>query len=307
MLHRLPHYLSGTITLLVVCINTFFWCCLLYPLVFLKLVLPFAAVRHQISRFLVLIAKTWIEGNSLAFKLLHRTKWDIQCDEGLTAKNSYLVISNHRSWADIFVLQHVLKRKTPFLKFFIKQELIWVPLLGLAWWALDFPFLKRYSQAFLEKHPEFRGKDIEATRKHCERFKTMPVSVMNFLEGTRFTHKKQQRQKASYHHLLQPKAGGVAIVLSSMGDYLSKVLDVTIVYPENNQAMSFWKLLAGNIPKIVVRVKTLPIPEQVVGADYSQDPVFRNRVQQWVNTIWQDKDRCIDQLLSEYEPVASQT
>lgn len=306
MLHRLPHYLSGTITLLFFCINTVGWCSILYPLVILKLILPFTAARHQLSRVLVLIAKAWIEGNSLTFKIFHRTKWDIQYPEHLTNTNSYLVVSNHRSWADIFVLQHILKRRTPFLKFFIKQELIWVPLLGLAWWALDFPFLKRYSRAFLEKHPEFRGKDIEATRKYCERFKTMPVSVMNFLEGTRFTHQKQLAQKTSYRYLLQPKAGGVAMVLSSMGDYLSNVLDVTIVYPENMQAMSFWMLLAGKIPKIVVRVKTLPVPKQVTGADYRQDPEFQHRIHQWVNAIWQDKDQCIDNLLSEYTPIAAE-
>jgi 1-acyl-sn-glycerol-3-phosphate acyltransferase len=179
------------------------------------------------------------------------------------------------------------------------QELIWVPILGMAWWALDFPFLKRYSRSFLEKHPELRGKDMETTRKKCEKFKTQPVSVMNFLEGTRFSYQKPAKQNSSFRHLLPPKAGGVTLVLSSMGDYLSNVIDVTIVYPHNPPPVNFWDLLGGKIDCIVVRVRVRPIPGDVVGANYEEDPAFRERMQQWVNRLWQEKDRQIETLMAQ--------
>jgi 1-acyl-sn-glycerol-3-phosphate acyltransferase len=203
------------------------------------------------------------------------------------------------------VLQHVFKRHIPFLKFFLKQELIWVPLLGLAWWALDFPFLKRYSRAFLKKHPELRGKDIETTRKHCEKFKAIPVSVMNFLEGTRFTFQKHKQQNAPYRHLLRPKAGGVALVFSSMGDYLSGVVDVTIVYPANEPPVRFWDLLSGKITDITVRVKQRPIPRNVAGRNYDDDEAFRDTVHQWVNQLWQEKDQQIEAIKAEYAATAT--
>ena len=120
--------------------------------------------------------------------------------DGLARHEWYLMTSNHQSWADILVLQKVTNRRVPSLKFFLKQELIWVPLLGLAWWALDFPFMKRYSRAQLEKRPELKGKDMETTRKACEKYAHYPVSVMNFFEGTRFTEEKHRQQNSPYRH-----------------------------------------------------------------------------------------------------------
>jgi 1-acyl-sn-glycerol-3-phosphate acyltransferase len=288
----------GGITLLLFGLNTLWWGSILLLFAFIKLIIPHAGIKHDISRLLISIGNIWIEDNSLIIGTTRRIQWDVQGLEHLSATSSYLVVSNHRSWADIFVLQHIFKRRIPFLKFFLKQELIWVPILGMAWWALDFPFLKRYSRSFLEKHPELRGKDMETTRKQCEKFKNQPVSVMNFLEGTRFNYQKHKKQNSAYRHLLMPKAGGVALVLSSMGDYLSNVVDVTIVYPQNEPPVNFWDLLAGKVACIIVRVQVLPIPENVAGADYEEDPAFRVRMQLWVNQLWQAKDRQIEALLA---------
>jgi 1-acyl-sn-glycerol-3-phosphate acyltransferase len=301
MLRSLSSFMMGGVTLLLFILNTLWWCFFLYIFIFFKLVIPHAGIRQRISRLLISIGMIWIDGNSFIFQTLHKVRWDVQGLENLTTERSYLVVSNHRSWADIFVLQHIFKHRIPFLKFFLKQELIWVPLLGVAWWALDFPFLKRYSRSFLEKHPELRGKDMETTRKHCEKFKTQTVSVMNFLEGTRFNYQKHKKQNAPYRHLLLPKAGGVALVLSSMGAYLSNVLDVTIVYPGTEPPMGFLAFLAGKVRCITVRVKILPVPENVVGMNYEEDPDYRERIQQWVNQLWQAKDQEIHALLAEQE------
>ncbi len=291
--------LVGGATLLLFGLNTLWWGSILLLFAFIKIIVPHRGIKHRISRLLILIGMVWIEGNSFFVRMTRRIQWDVQGLEQLRPADSYLVVSNHRSWADIFVLQHIFKHRIPFLKFFLKQELIWVPILGMAWWALDFPFLKRYSRAFLEKHPEMRGKDMETTRKHCEKFKTQPVSVMNFLEGTRFTYEKHEKQKSPYRHLLLPKAGGVALVFSSMGDYLSKVVDVTLVYPENEPPVHFWDLLAARVPCIIVRVQVLPIPDAVVGVDYEEDQAFRERMRQWVNQLWQTKDRQIENLMAD--------
>src|SRR3546814_9530339 len=112
-------------------------------------------------------------------------------------------------------------RRIPLLKFFLKQELIKVPLLGLAWWALDFPFRKRFTRAEIEANPSLKGKDLETTRKACEKFKEMPTSVMNFFEGTRFTQAKHDQQQSPYEFLLKPKAGGTAFALSAMDGKLA--------------------------------------------------------------------------------------
>ncbi len=299
MMNLLPSAFVGGLTLLLFGLNTIWWCSVLYLFVLIKLLVPFKGFRHRISLILIFIANVWIECNSFIFQTTHKVRWDVQGVENLSPENSYLVVSNHRSWADIFVLQHIFKHHIPFLKFFLKQELIWVPLLGIAWWALDFPFLKRYSRHFLEKHPERRGKDMAATRKSCEKFKTHPVSVMNFLEGTRFTFEKQKKQNSPYRHLLVPKAGGVALVFSMMGDYLSNVIDVTIVYPKNQPPVHFWDLLTGAIPLITVRVRTLPLPKNVVGKNYQEDKAYQEQIQQWVNQLWQEKNLQCETVLSD--------
>lgn len=299
MLNTLPSFTLGGLSLLLLSLNTLWWCSLLFVFALIKLITPVTRLRHHISRLLVLIAGAWVQCNSFIFGKIHRVQWDVQGIDSLASNQSYLVVSNHRSWADIFVLQHIFKRRIPFLKFFLKKELIWVPLLGIAWWALDFPFLKRYSREFLKKHPELRGKDVAATRKSCEKFKSFPISIMNFLEGTRFTFQKQKNQNSPYRHLLLPKAGGISLVFSSMGDYLTHVLDVTIVYPKNEPPVHFWDLLTGNIPFIAVRVKALPVPDDVVGRDYEEDGAFREKIQQWVNQLWEDKDQQIEEIMQQ--------
>ena len=189
---------------------------------------------------------------------------------------------------DILVLQHCLNRRIPLLKFFLKQQLIWVPVMGLAWWALEFPFMRRHSEAYLQQHPEMRGKDQETTRKACEKFAQVPTSVMNFLEGTRFTAVKHARQQSPYVHLLKPKAGGLALALNAMGDKFQAILDITIVYPDGTP--SFWQFLQGRMRRVTVRARLLPIPQDLAHADYSGDAQARAAFQAWVAQMWREKD-----------------
>lgn len=207
----------------------------------------------------------------------------------------YLVNANHQSWADILVLQHVLNRRVPMLKFFLKQQLIWVPVIGLAWWALDFPFMRRHSAEYLRKHPEKRLDDLATSRRACEKFALVPTSVMNFAEGTRFTRDKWLAQASPYRHLLKPKAGALALALDVLGDRFDSLLDVTIVYPEG--APSFWAFLCARVPRVVVRMRTLAIPLHLHGGDYVNDAQYRQALQAWLATLWQEKDARITELL----------
>jgi 1-acyl-sn-glycerol-3-phosphate acyltransferase len=196
---------------------------------------------------------------------------------------------------DILVLQRIFHRKIPFLKFFIKKELLWLPILGQAWWAMGFPFVKRYTKSDLQKNPHLKGKDLAITRKACQKFKTNPISIMNFVEGTRFTNEKQRRQQSPYSHLLKPKAGGIALVLSSMGEQIQRVLDVTIVYPDG--VTNFWAFLCGKIRKINVHVRSLPVSAELLG-DYTNDRQFRAELQRWLNNIWTEKNRTIEEIIT---------
>ncbi len=297
MLNALPAPLVFLIASLLLLVNIFFWVPILLLAALVKLVLPFRSVRLAIDPVILSIAENWISGNSGWMGLTQRTQWDVQGVEGLDPKNWYMVASNHQSWVDILVLQHLLNRRIPLLKFFLKQELIWVPVMGLAWWALEFPFMQRHSEEYLKKHPEMRGKDQETTRKACAKYALIPTSVMNFLEGTRFTQAKHDRQQSPYQHLLKPKAGGMALALNAMGDKFQALLDVTIVYPDGTP--TFTQFLQGRVRRIVVRMRSVPIPKEFVNGDYSQDPVFREQFSQWVQQLWREKDAQISALLSQ--------
>ncbi|MGE5347230.1 MAG: acyltransferase, partial [Acidithiobacillales bacterium] len=242
--------LVGSLTFLLFALNTVFWCVILFAVTIAKLLVPVAAWRRLCSRWLAAIAEAWIAVNSWGLAVTQPTRWDVVLPATLRRDASCLVVSNHQSWVDIPVLQRVFLRKIPFLRFFLKKELLWVPVLGAAWWALDFPFMKRHSKEFLERHPERRGEDLETTRRACERFRDSPVSILNFAEGTRFTPGKQSRSGKAFRHLLPPKSGGIAFTTAAMGKSLRSLLDVTIVYPDGRP--TFWDLVSRGLPRVVV-------------------------------------------------------
>jgi 1-acyl-sn-glycerol-3-phosphate acyltransferase len=285
--------LRGCLAIIIYGLNTIFWCIPLFIVVAAKALVPVEAWRRKCGRVLNTIAENWIWVNNLNQKVISRTTWNVEGLESMRRSDWYLVLANHQSWVDILVLQRVFHQKIPFLKFFIKKEMIWFPILGQAWWAMDFPFIKRYKKSLLAKKPHLRGKDLEITRKACDKFKKIPISVMNFVEGTRFTKSKHALQASPYAHLLRPKAGGIASVLGAMGDQINRILDVTIVYPDKRR--SFWAFLCGNIQEIRVKVRSLPVTEELIG-DYADDSQFRHRLQLWLNNLWAEKDRRIAEM-----------
>ncbi len=297
MLHFLPAPLRGLIASLLMVLNALCWVPVLLLFTAVKLVLPFKRVRLWVDPILLFIAESWISGNKGWMNLTQKTQWDVQGVEGLDPHNWYMVSSNHQSWVDILVLQYHLNRRIPLLKFFLKQQLIWVPVMGVAWWALDFPFMRRHTEDYLRKHPEMRGKDQETTRKACAKFALIPTSVMNFLEGTRFTPAKHAKQQSPYRHLLKPKAGGMALALDAMGAKFQSILDVTIVYPDG--IPTFGHFLCGHLHRVIVRVRRVSVPQQLMGGDYANDPAFREAFSQWVQQLWRDKDAQISALLAQ--------
>lgn len=263
-----------------------------------KLVLPGKALKTACSRGVMWIAETWAELNKLIFATLLPVQWDIRGGAQLHQSTSYLVISNHQSWVDIPALVQAFNRKTPYFKFFLKQQLIWVPFLGLAFWALDYPFMKRYSKEFLAKHPQLKGQDLLITKLACEKFKELPVTVVNYLEGTRCTPAKQAQQGSPYQYLLKPKAGGVAFVLAALGEQLDAVLDVTVVYP-GERIPGFWDLISGQVPQVIVDIQTRALDPALWQGDYENDAEFRQYVQAWVTRLWEEKDARIARIKAE--------
>jgi len=288
MLNFLPSLLIHILSLTIYTVNTIFWLIPIVVFSFCKAILPLKFSQKVFSYLLDQMASNWVAVNTFIQKLFNKTQINVTGAEQLTMKEWYLVVCNHQSWVDIVVVQRVLHGKIPFLKFFLKKELIYVPILGLAWWALDFPFMKRYTQSFIKKNPHLKGKDVETTRKACAKFKHKPVSIMNFIEGTRFTEAKHEKQKSPFQHLLKPKAGGIGFVLGAMGGNLQKIVNVTIHYPEG--IPTFSDFLAGRIKQVNVHVAVTEIDGELIG-DYVNDRPFKIKFQKRVNQFWLEKDQ----------------
>jgi len=240
------------------------------------------------------IGQNWISANWFLMRFAGSVTLSTRGIDSLRRDGWYLVMANHQTWVDIVVLQAAFNRRIPFLKFFIKQQLIWFPLLGIAWWAMDMPFMKRFSASYLAAHPHMKGRDLETTRRACEKFRDTPTSVLNFIEGTRFSEEKRVARKSRYKHLLQPRAGGLAVALSSMGELFNSVVDVTLVYPGG--ASSFWAMCCGDRVDVVVDVRERSLDRWLVDGDYESDREFRKHVHNWLAEIWSEKDEILEQM-----------
>lgn len=287
--------LRVALILLVVVLNTVVHVVPLLTVALLKALLPVAGLRRVFNGVLTGLAESWIAVNTFLLDRFSGARVHVSGDMDLKVDGHYLVLANHQSWVDILILQKVFNRRIPLMRFFLKRELFWVPLLGLAWWALDFPFMSRHSRAEIARNPRLGRRDMEVTRRACEKFRSIPVAVMNFVEGTRFTPEKHARQASPYRHLLKPKSGGVSYVMEAMGDALHGIVDVTIAYPGGRPSMI--DLMAGRVREVRVSVQQRPLPTGMLPAAEGDERAARARFQQWINGLWREKDEELERLL----------
>jgi len=285
-------HFKAAISLTLMLLNAGFWCSLLFVVALIKFIVIVKSWRLLIDKILIAIAKNFISINCIILRWISWVTLDVNIEGPMDINKSYLVLCNHQSYSDIIIIQKIFNRNIPFLKFFLKQELIWIPVFGQAWWALDFPFMKRYTKAYLKKHPEDAGKDYQTTKEACEKFKGSTVSIMNFVEGTRFTYEKRDRQNSPYQYLLKPKAGGVGYVLGLLQEQIKTYVDVRIYY--EIEKLSLWKMLGGWSKSIRVHVEIKEIPQHLFG-DPQQDKNLRIQIQQWLNNLWSEKDQWLIQ------------
>ena len=291
-MHRLPAPLIGVLTFASMFLVLMVIFVMLWPGILLRC-LPVFALQRAGARSCVWVARRWVAWNGVIYRLLHRVPrpgyGHVQLTGRLDAQKSYLLLSNHQSWADILILFDVFGGRVPFLRFFLKKDLLWVPVIGVACWAMDFPFMKRHSKEAIAKNPQLAGDDLATTRRACEVYRLDPVTVVNFPEGTRFTPAKRDEKASPYRHLLRPKAAGLSFTLSAMGEQFDGVIDVTLVYARGRKN-KLWAWLCGEQTQVQVRVDVLPVPPELMGGDYAGDEAFRNRFQGWLNGLWAAKD-----------------
>jgi len=300
MLSFLPGPMLYFISLTLLIINTALWGSLIIIGGIIKLLLPISSIRLGLSKLMNRFMWCWAVCNGGILAIISNIEWDVEGLDKLDKNGWYLLISNHLSGFDIAAQTYLLRNHIPMLKFFLKQELIYVPIMGLGCWALDMPFMHRTSAAKLRKNPKLKGKDLATTRKACERFKHLPTSIINYVEGSRFTQEKHLRQQSPYKHLLRAKAGGIAFTLSAMGEQFTNLLNITLVYPDSKPDEDIlFGVMNGRVKKVIMKVDVMPVPE--VDADvYFSQAEYRAEFQRWLNDLWLEKDEQIEAIIQQY-------
>jgi 1-acyl-sn-glycerol-3-phosphate acyltransferase len=293
--------IRGAITIVLLTLNALFWggCIVLLGVVkfAIQITAPRSRARTRVILMLAWLATRWVAGCDFIFDLMLPTEWEISgIGDEVRPDGHYLIISNHVSWVDIFALFRAFHGRAAFIRFFLKSQLFWAPIIGQACWALEFPFMRRHTPEYLEKHPEKRGADLATTRKACQRYRNFPVAMLNFVEGTRFTKAKHDEQQSPFRHLLRPRAGGISFVLAALGDQLDAMYDVTLAYPPDRE-VTMWQFVSGRVPKIIIRARRVNPPAQFFDSSVTIPGPAREELRAWMDGLWMKKDEELAKLL----------
>jgi 1-acyl-sn-glycerol-3-phosphate acyltransferase len=268
----------------------------------IRVLVPTRATEESLDRLAVKVTNQWLGFNSwLIDQALPAIDWQLTMPTGLSLDKQYLLICNHQSWVDTTVMQHIGLPRMPLTRFFTKWELIFIPFLGLAFKILGFPMMKRHGKDAISKNPSLKQQDMFEAKRACEGLLNQPFTLLNYLEGTRFTPKKHAAQKSPYPNLLKPKAGGLGLAIQILGQRVDGLIDMTIVYPDGIPSYTdFWM---GRVRRVGVDLREIPIPDWVLLGDYEEDRQFRAKFHQWVAMLWSNKQQTIDQMISRFNHV----
>jgi len=256
-------------------------------------IIPIKIFKIYLAKISNIIGDLTVYGLRLIMLFMHGNNISIINNQEFDRNEWYMAMSNHQSWADIFILLVAANYKIPLLKFFMKRELWWIPFVFLANKTLNMPFVNRHSKKEIEQNPSLRNQDYENTLKSCKRFLRTPSTIFSYAEGTRFTDEKHAQQGSQYNNLLKPKIGGMATALSAMPD-INTLVDYTVVYKSKKR--DAWSFLKGDMKHVKVLVTKYKIPDNLKNRNYANDKDYRDEFKNWIESIWAVKDKKIEEL-----------
>ena len=252
-----------------VVLNLLFWMLPILVAGFIKILLPPGPLKracHAVTTFSYR-GTVWVN----SFWMVRVLGIKINVEGELPDHPAPVIVCNHQSWFDIPVLQHVITDQGPIIKFMIKQQLIWVPVLGWICLALNFPRLRR------EERKMSMEKDFFSIRTALADVSNESGALLVFPESTRFAHDKWLAQKSPYRHLLIPRVGALRLTISGVPAG-TPVLDVTIRYDGGES--DFWRCMHKATKVVTVKLET-------------RDASELENTRAWLAESWSRKDRFI--------------
>ena len=273
-------HLRAAICLAAITLNLTFWALLLLVL------LPAKAAprtRPWFRRVAARIYRAAVRVDNVLLRRVSRAAWRVR-ELSLDPTRPHIVLSNHRSWADIFLVQSLIATRGPIVTFLCKRELLYVPIFGLIILAFDFPVLRRRSRRGADPAGR-RDDDRRRVADAAAALLDSPAAILSFAEGTRFTVAKRRRAAGDghYEHVLPPRAGGFAAMVEALAPGGGSIVDLTLAYPRPS---TFWEFLGGAAGSVEVAWETMPIAT-----------VEPDEAANWLNDRWRRKEESLDRSL----------
>jgi lysophosphatidic acid acyltransferase/lysophosphatidylinositol acyltransferase len=179
-------------------------------------------------------------------------------------KNSHganvLLLANHQSIIDPLIILILARRLggLRYLKWFVKESLLYVPFLGWGLWFLDCVFLKRNW-----------NQDEKSIASHFQKILRLkdPVWLVSFPEGTRKTERgllegkkfAEMNGQKPFERVLFPRYKGFLGNMEGMGNRLEWIYDLTLVY--FTPKLSWVQLFTGDLGRVKIVLEKIPRQE----------------------------------------------
>ena len=217
-------------------------------------------------------------------KRVNDVKLVITGDDVPMRENAVVVI-NHQNMPDITFLMDYARSKERLgdMKWMVKDPIKYVPGVGWGMLFLDCVFVKRDwakdRASVLATFARLRDNDV-------------PVWLLSFSEGTRFTQAKSDRSReyAREHglheprHTLVPRTKGFVATVVGLRDHVDAVYDLTLGYEEG--VPTLWQYIKGFSNRAHLHVRRHPIhtlPEDEEG------------LSDWLTDRFREKDDLLEQ------------
>lgn len=295
ILRNCLHSLCGFVSFIYIISNLSFWIIPVILLAVIKLMVPVSRIKVRSYQAMIWIYGIAVKINDFLLFGIMKNKLHIQNPGALNKERNYLILSNHQSWADILILQSFLNKNTPPIRFIVKRELIFMPLIGLICWAYEYPFVRRGSLKSKKETNHKTSKDMYTIRNKIDHMSSSNLSIINFVEGTRFNILKSKKFASRYKHLLNPHAGGLFHILKNYGEKLDTVLNFTIVY--GCRAPFFWKFIGGRCRHILVDLQEIQKEDLMTSLGATNEEIHFNAVSNWLKELWKEKDEKMNEMI----------
>ncbi|ORX86222.1 hypothetical protein BCR32DRAFT_275613 [Anaeromyces robustus] len=209
---------------------------------------------------------------------------------------SAIVIANHRSYVDFYLVHAVGKRKKqlPNLKYFLKDSLKFLPAFGWGMYIMRMIFVKRDWTSDKTK--------IEQTFSEIKKLENN-FWIVSYLEGSRITPEKLKAsqefsKKKGYpilDNVLIPRTKGFIATLHSFKDSKVKyVYDFTLVYGHKERGYGVFpsipRIFMGRIDtgyRFHVHIKRIPI---------SSIPEDDEEITKWAVQLYKEKNDFLEEM-----------